>query len=641
MSNDKYSLIRVVAACPQVRTADIDTNVTNISETCHRLERECKPSVMVFPELSLSGYTCEEMFNQEILYENVESGLERLLQLTSDCESLIAVGLPFVYNSRRYNTAALIRKGKLLGIVPKTYLPNNNEFYEARYFESGARLGKELVDIEYAGQKCKFGVFQLFDMGKACIGVEICQDLWVPIPPCSYATISGANLILNLSASNETLGKHDFRKTLLSATSARLHTAYVYASTGYGESSDDLVWGGSSMIYEDGELLSENARFDKSSCRAIADIDIESLKASRLHSANYTIDGQSDSYRYLHVDCGLPADSDFDSLLFRNIERHPFFPGGTTPIEEQCREVFNIQVTGLQTRLEHIKCDKCVIGVSGGLDSTLALLVCCEAFDRMGIDRKHVIAVTMPCFGTSERTHDNALSLMDELGVSTREIDIAQACLLHMKDIGLDPRVHNVAYENAQARERTQILMDIANSEGGIVVGTGDLSELALGWCTYNGDHMSMYGVNAGVPKTLIREITKWKASGLACKDTLLDIVETPVSPELVPGAQMTEDLVGPYELHDFFLWHFFDGKRPRIIYRYALEAFKGTYDAQTIGKWMKVFYARFFSQQFKRSCLPNGPKTCKVSLSPRGDWRMSTDTSSALWWKEINEIIK
>ena len=282
-----------------------------------------------------------------------------------------------------------------------------------------------------------------------------------------------------------------------------------------------------------------------------------------------------------------------------------------------------------------------MIGVSGGLDSTLALLVCCEALDCMGIDRKHIIAVTMPWFGTAERTHDNALSLMDELGVSTREIDIAQACLLHMKDIGLDPRVHNVAYENAQACERTQILMDIANSEGGIVIGTGDLSELALGWCTYNGDHMSMYGVNVGVPKTLIREITKWKASGLACKDTLLDIVETPVSPEVVPGAQMAEDLIGPYELHDLFLWHFFDGKRPRIIYRYAMEAFKGTYDAQTIGKWMKVFYARFFSQQFKRSCLPNGPKTCKVSLSPRGDWRMSTDTSSALWWKEINEIIK
>ena len=648
MNNDNYGLIRVAAACPQIKVADIDANVRQIASTCHKIEEECQPSIIVFPELSICGYTCEEMFNQHTLYSHTETGLKNLMSLTAECEALIVVGIPLIYNARRFNCAAVLRKGKLCGMVPKMYLPNNAEFYEARYFESGTVLGNRLIEIEYAGQRCNLGILQIFNLGKAKIGVEICQDVWVPIPPSSYAALSGANIIVNLSASNETVGKNDFRKSLLCATSGRLHCAYVYASSGFGESSDDLVWGGSSMIYEDGALLCENTRFDHTSEWIISDIDIDSLEGSRLHSGTFSLDGDAwpDNWsynktgaQYTLVDCGEEVITDFETKLYRQLERHPFFPGGTEQIEAQCREAFSIQVRGLVTRLSHINCRKCVIGVSGGLDSTLALLVTVEAFDELGLDRKGIIAVTMPCFGTSQRTHDNANSLMAELGVTFRDIDIAQACLQHMKDIGLNPDVHNTAYENAQARERTQILMDIANSEGGIVIGTGDLSELALGWCTYNGDHMSMYGVNAGVPKTLIREITRWKAQGLSCKDTLMDIIDTPVSPELVPGSQQTEDIVGPYDLHDFFLWHFFDGKEPGKIYLYARNAFRDSYDRAVILRWLKVFYTRFFSSQFKRSCLPNGPKVCKVSLSPRGDWRMSTDTCPTLWKEALDKL--
>ncbi len=648
-TKDNYGLIRIVAASPEVKVADIDANVSEISARCHKIEAQCRPSVICFPELSLTGYTCEEMFNQHSLYSRTEEGLNKLLELTADCEALIVVGLPLIYNARRFNSAAVLRKGRLLGIVPKTYLPNNAEFYEMRYFESATALGSELVEIEYAGCSCPFGVFQIFDIGKARIGIEICQDLWVPIPPSSYAALSGANIILNLSASDEMVGKHEFRKTLLGATSGRLHCAYVYASSGYGESSDDLVWGGSSLIYEDGALLSENRRFEKDAVWTAADVDLDALDGSRLHNGTFTLDGdgwpddwpyRKNGAGYRHVDCGDCVRTDFDKQLFRDLARHPFFPGGTEQIQAQCREAFEIQVRGLITRLDHIHCGKCVIGISGGLDSTLALLVVCEAFDRMGLDRKGIIAITMPAFGTSSRTHENALTLMRELGVSHRDIDISHACILHMKNVGIDPDVHNTAYENAQARERTQVLMDTANNEGGIVVGTGDLSELALGWCTYNGDHMSMYGVNAGVPKTMVKEITLWRAQSLSgVKETILDIVDTPVSPELVPGEQKTEDLVGPYELHDFFLWHFYDGKGPEKIFLYACHAFGADYERDTILHWLKMFYRRFFSQQFKRSCLPNGPKICKVSLSPRGDWRMSTDTRSSLWQNELDSL--
>ena len=638
MYKDLFGLFRVVAACPEVVLADVEENVRRMAKLCEEIEAECQPSVITFPELSLSGYSCEEMFNQQSLYSAVEEGLKELMKATAERNCLIAVGLPLIYNSRRYNAAAVFRAGKLLGLVPKIYLPNNNEFYEARYFESGARLPEEGVEIEYASQHCLLGQRQLFDMGKACIGLELCEDFWVPIPPSSYSVLNGANLILNLSASNEVAGKHELRKTLLAASSSRLHCAYVYASSSYGESSDDLVWGGASLIYEDGELLSENKRFDRKSSWIAADIDLDAIQSARLKSSTF-YDAEKSELNYHHTACGQACETDFKKQLYRYPERHPFFPGGTEQIESRCREVFDIQIRGLMGRLEHIHCQKAIIGVSGGLDSTLALLVCCEAFDALGLDRKGIIAVTMPCFGTSERTYNNALDLMQELGVSIRDIDIAAACTLHFKDLGLDPECHDSAYENSQARERTQILMDLANSEGGIVVGTGDLSELALGWCTYNGDHMSMYGVNVGVPKTLIREITRLKAMNLSCKDTLLDIIDTPVSPELVPGAQMTEDLVGPYELHDFFLWHFFEGTSPRKIFLYACKAFEGLFEKETILKWLKVFYKRFFSQQFKRSCLPNGPKTCRVSLSPRGDWRMSTDTVSRIWMQELEKI--
>lgn len=648
MNQDTLGLFRVAAACPHVRPADVNSNIKAISELSHEIEAQCSPSVITFPELSLTGYTCEEMFNQHSLYTAVEQGVRSLLSMTADLHAAIAVGFPIIYNSRRFNVAALLRGGRILGIIPKIYLPNNGEFYEARYFESGSVLGRDLHEIEYAGCTCKLGVLQIFDLGKARIAMEVCQDLWVPIPPCTYATLSGANVVLNLSASNEVVGKHDERKALLASTSLRLRTAYVYSTAGYGESTDDLVWAGSALIYENGKLLAENERFQKEASWIVSDLDLDALEQSRISYVNYSRDGQAwadawpfngDAGTYLHIKCGDSAGSDFKKHLYRQIGQNPFLNSGTDNIHSRCREAFNLQVLGLRSRLDHIRCSKCIIGVSGGLDSTLALLVCCEAFDRSGLDRKGIIGVTMPCFGTSDRTHGNANALMDALGITKREIDITDSVLQHFKDIGHDPDIHDVTYENSQARERTQVLMDLANAVGGIVVGTGDLSELALGWCTYNGDHMSMYSVNAGVPKTMIRAIVATVAEKFDCTDILTDIIDTPVSPELVPGAQMTEDIVGPYELHDFFLWHFFEGKGPEKIFLYACKAFEGVYLPETIHKWLGVFYRRFFGQQFKRSCLPDGPKICKFSLSPRGDWRMPTDASSALWMDELKKI--
>lgn len=638
-----------MAACPSLSLADVRANVKAIADLSREIENRCHPSVITFPELCLTGYTCEEMFNQHSLYNAVEEGLENLLKLTADLHAAIAVGLPVIYNSRRYNVAAFLRIGRIMGMVPKVYLPNNGEFYEARYFESGAVLGKELHDMEYAGCNFKLGVLQIFDLGRAHIAMEVCQDLWVPIPPCTYATLSGANVVLNLSASNEVVGKHDERKALLASTSLRLRTAYVYATAGYGESTDDLVWAGSALIYENGKLLAENERFRKEASWIVADLDLDSLEQSRVSYVNYSRDGQAwaDAWpfdesagSYRHIKCGESVESNFKENLYRNIEQNPFLSSGTDEIRSRCREAFNLQALGLRSRLDHIRCSKCVIGVSGGLDSTLALLVTCEAFDRLGLDRKGIIGVTMPCFGTSDRTHNNANALMNSLGITSKEINISKSVLQHFEDIGQDPDKHDVTYENSQARERTQVLMDLANAVGGIVVGTGDLSELALGWCTYNGDHISMYSVNAGVPKTMIRTIVATVAEKFGCADILADIIDTPVSPELVPGAQITEDIVGPYELHDFFIWHFFEGQSPSKIFLYACKAFKDTYLPETIHKWLCVFYKRFFSQQFKRSCLPDGPKICKFSLSPRGDWRMPTDVSSALWTEELKKLV-
>ena len=479
------------------------------------------------------------------------------------------------------------------------------------------------------------------------IGVEICQDLWVPVPPSSYAALAGANVILNLSASNEALCKHDYRKSLVSATSARLNAAYVYSSSGYGESTTDLVWAGSSLIYENGSLLAENERFSRESTVIYSDIDLQKLDTMRAKDPNFLdLFGEGRGNGFTTVDAGNPPDTDFDSLLLRDIEAHPFVPGGNPEaLAARCREILDIQVLGLCTRLEHIGCKTAVIGISGGLDSTLALLVTVLAFDKLGWSRSRIIGVTMPGFGTTGRTRSNADRLMERLGISSRVVSIVESATQHLKDIGHDLEVHDTTYENAQARERTQILMDVAGETGGIVVGTGDLSELALGWCTYNGDHMSMYGVNASVPKTLVRTLVRFAADSHFgdCQEVLYDIVDTPISPELLPAAkdgsilQVTEDLVGPYELHDFFLYHAMRfGCQPRKILMMAGKAFSGVYDNATIAKWLKVFFKRFFSQQFKRSCMPDGPKVGSVSLSPRGDWRMPSDALSGLWTDNI-----
>lgn len=644
--NMSLGLFRVAAVTPTVRIADPAGNAENIIRLSIESARKYNPSVVVFPELSVTGYTCEDLFAQQVLIEGAEKAVEKICSGTSELEQIIIVGCPIMVGARLYNTAVVMRRGHILGIVPKTYIPGSEEFYEKRHFESGSRLGATLQNICYASQECSIGAMQLFKCGETTFGIEICQDLWVPIPPSTYASLGGAQVIFNLSASNELTGKQESRRRLVQATSARLLTAYVYCCCGNGESTDDLVWGGSSLIYENGWKLAENELFQDGDSVIVADIDRAKIRESRGRSSTYKLLGEFgpdknfNGSAYKIVDCGESVDTPFDEKLYREIDPHPFVPAGDAELEQRCREVFDIQCAGLRSRLQAIGCSKCVIGISGGLDSTLALLVCAEVFRKMGLDPKGIHAVTMPCFGTSDRTHNNAWALMEELGVSYSEINIANAVNQHFKDIGQDPEKHDAAYENSQARERTQVLMDLANKVGGIVVGTGDLSELALGWCTYNGDHMSMYGVNAGVPKTLVKEIVRWKASlcDEKTRETLLDICDTPISPELVPGAQITEDIVGPYELHDFFLKHIREGESPRKILLYACNAFDGVYDKDTILKWLRTFIRRFFSQQFKRSCMPNGPKVGSVSLSPRGDWRMSTESKPDLWLADLEE---
>lgn len=645
--NMSLGLFRVAAVTPAVRIADPAGNAENIIRLSIESARKYNPSVVVFPELSVTGYTCEDLFAQQVLIEGAEKAVEKICSGTAELEQIIIVGCPIMVGARLYNTAIVIRRGRILGIVPKTYIPGSEEFYEKRHFESGSRLGATLQSIRYASQECNIGAMQLFKCGETTFGIEICQDLWVPIPPSTYASLGGAQVIFNLSASNELTGKQESRRRLVQATSARLLTAYVYCCCGNGESTDDLVWGGSSLIYESGWKLAENELFQDGDSVIVADIDRAKIQESRGRSSTYKLLGEFgpdkhfNGSEYKIVDCGESVDTPFDEKLYREIDPHPFVPAGDAELEQRCREVFEIQCAGLRSRLQAIGCSKCVIGISGGLDSTLALLVCAEVFRKMGLDPKGIHAVTMPCFGTSDRTHNNAWALMEELGVSYSEINIADAVNQHFKDIGQDPEKHDAAYENSQARERTQVLMDLANKVGGIVVGTGDLSELALGWCTYNGDHMSMYGVNAGVPKTLVKEIVRWKASlcDEKTRETLLDICDTPISPELVPGAQITEDIVGPYELHDFFLKHIREGESPRKILLYACNAFDGVYNKETILKWLRTFIRRFFSQQFKRSCMPNGPKVGSVSLSPRGDWRMSTESKPDLWLADLEEV--
>ncbi len=627
--------LRVAAACPPVSVADVEYNVDGILEICRRLE-SLKVRIAVFPELSLTGYTCGDLFHNATLLSAARAGLDRITDYTRTTELTVIVGLPIAERGVLYNCAALVRDGHT-DIISKTFIPNYNEFYERRWFAPSMQRNDRVFFIDGVG-----------------IGIEICEDLWAPVPPSSIQAINGAEVIFNLSASNDLIGKYDYLLSLIRQQSARCLSGYVYSGAGFGESSTDLVFDGKAIIAENGTIIGCNRRWTPDDRFVVADIDIEAIRRDRIHSSTF-----SESYRIYGNDDSAPesrteifeCNGDLSSIDYREVNPHPFVPADDKAIDERCNEIVNIQVAGLAQRLSFIKATKLVIGVSGGLDSTLALLVACRAFDRLGLDRKGIIGVTMPGFGTTDRTHTNAVRLMEELGVTSREISIAKAVLQHFEDIGQDISVHDVTYENGQARERTQILMDVANKEGAIVLGTGDLSELALGWATYNGDHMSMYGVNAGVPKTLVRYLVRWfarNATTHAERLTLDDILDTPISPELTPAdetgniAQKTEDLVGPYELHDFFLYYMLRyGFTPSRVMLLARKAFAGRYTDEAIYHWLRVFYRRFFQQQFKRSCLPDGPKVGSVCLSPRGDWRMPSDASARLWLDEIDRIKK
>lgn len=601
-------------------------------------------AVVCFPELSLTGYTCGDLFHQQTLHDGAISALRELLVATANLSVAGIVGMPLRVGNRQYNVAVAFQGGKIAAVVPKTFLPNYSEFYEKRWFAPATDAG--FSEVELAGQRVPFGTDILLQCGGASVAIELCEDLWVPIPPSSHHAIAGAQIIFNLSASDETIGKNDYLKSLIAQQSARCIAGYVYASAGFGESTTDLVFAGNGLIAENGTFLAESERFSFDEQLIISEIDIDRLGADRRKNSSFMPAPVGDLRPYRVVLCS-EATVLQPLTLTRSVSAFPFIPGGAE-LEKRCSEIFNIQVSGLATRMVHTGCRKVVIGISGGLDSTLALLVCVRTFDKLGISRQNILGITMPGFGTTGRTYNNALQLMDALGVTRKEIDIKPACLQHFSDIGHDASVHDVTYENTQARERTQILMNIANQQGGMVIGTGDLSELALGWATYNGDHMSMYGVNAGVPKTLVRYLVSYVAqsgSDEVAHATLLDILDTPVSPELLPTdengdiAQKTEDLVGPYELHDFFLYYMVRfGFHPAKIFVLARYAFAGKYSDEIIRHWMKVFFRRFFNQQFKRSCLPDGPKVGSINLSPRGDWRMPSDASSALWLADLED---
>ena len=653
----QFGFIRTAAAVPALKVADPSHNVEAIKALAREAEK-IQASVTVFPELSVTGYTCADLFQQNILLKQAENGVRELVDFSRGIKGILVVGAPVESGGRLYNCAVVIKGGEIKGIVPKIHLPYYGEFYESRWFSSGSDFleasSKGRNRITYAGEECPISPNIIFQIGETSFAIEICEDLWTPIPPSSYHALAGAEIILNLSASNEVLMKDIYRQSLISQQSARTLSGYVYCSAGFGESTQDLVYAGVKAIYENGTLLAQGERFLTGPSLTAADIDTERIKAQRRRTGTFrgvAPDGKSSSFsdNYIRVQLEDDACTDFSAELLRKVNPLPFVPGGQDK-DYRCNEVLSIQVSGLAKRLSHINCRSAVIGISGGLDSTLALIVTALAFDSLGWERKRIVGITMPGFGTTGRTHSNATDLMEALGVSSREISIKAACDRHFEDIGHDPSVHDVTYENSQARERTQILMDVANQTGGIVIGTGDLSELALGWATYNGDHMSMYGVNVSIPKTLVKHLVSWAASnhftqetsaeGRSVKDILLDIVDTPISPELLPVdaqgrmTQKTEDLVGPYELHDFFLYNFFRfGYSPEKIFFLARKAFpQDVYSDQTIQKWLKTFLRRFFSQQFKRSCLPDGPKVGTVSLSPRGDWRMPSDASASAW---------
>ncbi|MGN0066959.1 MAG: NAD(+) synthase [Bacteroides sp.] len=639
-----YGFVKVAACVPSVKVANCPYNIAEIEKEIILADGK-GVEIIAFPELSVTAYTCGDLFAQQLLLDEAERGLIKVLSDTRQLDIIAILGMPIAIDGALLNAAVVIQRGKVLGVVPKTFLPNYKEFYEKRWFTSSRDIRVE--NVRLCGQTVPLGTDLLFETSDTTFGIELCEDAWAVIPPSSRLALEGAEIIFNLSASDESIGKHNYLCQLIAQQSARCIGGYVLSSCGFGESTTDVVFAGNGLIYENGQLLNRSDRFSFKPQTIISEIDVEKLRTERRVNTTFaacraTLSGNP--FRRIATEQVNPR----DIVMTRSFDPHPFVPQGPT-LDERCEEIFSIQTTGLAQRLVHTQAKSAVVGISGGLDSTLALLVCARTFDRLGWDRKGIVGVTMPGFGTTDRTYRNALSLMESLGVTIREVSIRKACLQHFADIGHDEKIHDVVYENSQARERTQLLMDIANQTWGLVIGTGDLSELALGWATYNGDHMSMYGVNGSVPKTLVRHLVKWVAcNGVdeASRATLLDIVDTPISPELIPAnpdgqiSQVTEDLVGPYELHDFFLYYVMRwGFRPAKVYWLAMQAFKGSYDDETVKKWLKTFCRRFFNQQFKRSCLPDGPKVGSLSISPRGDWRMPSDACSDSWLAEVEAL--
>lgn len=632
----KNGFVKVAAATPDIRVADVEFNTQNIINAMEEAQKN-GAKILVFPELCVTGYTCSDLFDHSVLLKASRKALLEIAENTNDKDMLVFVGAPLEVNGKLYNVAAAMNQGEIIGFTTKTFLPNYGEFYEMRQFTPGPQTVRE---ITFEGKKIPFGpqiLFQAEGMEELVVAAEICEDVWSPIPPSIQAALEGATVIVNCSASDETIGKDTYRRALISGQSARLISGYIYANAGEGESTTDLVFGGHNIIAENGTILKESSRYVNEII--YSEIDLQRITGERRKNTTFQ---PLDEETLVRVPFTIEETKTF---LTRTFPKKPFVPSDEQTRAQRCEEILTIQAMGLKKRLAHTNARTAVVGISGGLDSTLALLVTARAFDMLGRDKKDIIAVTMPCFGTTDRTYQNACEMSKKVGATLIEVPIADAVNVHFRDIGHDPEDHSVTYENCQARERTQVLMDIANKTWGMVIGTGDLSELALGWATYNGDHMSMYGVNASVPKTLVRHLVKYAADDTkdeALKKVLYDVLDTPVSPELLPPkdgdiAQKTEDLVGPYELHDFFLYFMLRfGYEPSKIFRIACMTFDGEYDKETIFKWLETFCRRFFSQQFKRSCLPDGPKVGTVALSPRGDWRMPSDACVAVWMRDL-----
>lgn len=634
----RHGFIKVAAATPDIRVADVDYNKGQIIKQMDEAA-EAGAKIIVFPELCITGYTCSDLFLQDILLNSAKKALVEIAEHTKNLDALVFVGVPIAVGGELYNVAAALNHGNILGFTTKSFLPNYGEFYEMRQFRPGPKKAEKIL---FGGKEIPFGPQLLFvenQMANLIVSAEICEDVWSPVPPSIEAAREGATVIVNCSASDETIGKASYREALISGQSARLISGYIYANAGEGESTTDLVFGGHNLIAENGTILAEAKRF--SNGIIYTEFDVQKITNERRKNTTFT---ETQEHVLPRIPFGLEQT---ETILTRTFPSRPFVPRDDQERAKRCEEILTIQAMGLKKRLAHTHAKSAVVGISGGLDSTLALLVTAKAFDALGLERSGITAVTMPCFGTTDRTYQNACKMSLKVGATLREVRIGNAVMQHFKDIGHDPQDHSVTYENSQARERTQVLMDIANQTGGLVIGTGDMSELALGWATYNGDHMSMYGVNASVPKTLVRHLVHYFADTCedsSLKEVLYDVLDTPVSPELLPPkdgeiAQKTEDLVGPYELHDFFLYYFLRmGYEPGKIYRIAKLSFAGEYDDETIYKWLRTFCWRFFSQQFKRSCLPDGPKVGTVALSPRGDWRMPSDACVALWIQNLEK---